>query len=76
MKENQFTVDLGDMKLDDQQRQQINASIQKAVSGELARLNVSRKAVLIPVNKFPKFPILWGIIIRDYDDIVRQDFRF
>ena len=73
MKENQFTVDLGDLKLDDDQRLKINASIQKAVAGELASLNLRKSPVLIPINKFPNFPIWYGIIARDFDKVIIKD---
>lgn len=75
MKENQFLVDLGDLKLDDEQRARINAGIQKAVASELAELHSSfaRRNVLIPVNKWPDFPFPWGIIIRDFEKVINRD---
>lgn len=73
MKENQFTVDLGDLKLTDDQRQKINVSIQRAVASEVASLNVTKRPVLIPINRFPNFPIWYGIIIRDFDKVIIKD---
>ena len=73
MKENQFTVDLGDLKLDDKQRLRINSAIQKAVTGELASLNLRKSPVLIPINKFPNLPIWYGIIARDFDKVIIKD---
>lgn len=67
MKENLFTVDLGKLKLTESQRASINASIQKAVASEIASFNLKQKIALLPINKFPKGPIINGIIIRDVD---------
>jgi hypothetical protein len=67
MNDNQFVVDLGDLKLSDDQRQKINAAIQKAVTGELATIELKKEVVLIPVNRWPRDrgPIINGIIVRD-----------
>ena len=73
MKENQFTVDLGDLKLTDVQRQQINASIQTAVAGQIAGFSIAKRPVLIPINKWPNFPIWYGIVIRDFDKVIIKD---
>ena len=72
---NRFVVDLGDLDLKDDQRHRINASIQKAVSGELATIDTIslKRSVLIPVNPTFKFPILWGIVFRDYDKVIIKD---
>lgn len=67
MKENQFTVDLGSIKLTEADRNNINAAIQKAVAGEIANLNMKNRVVLIPANKWIKGPIVNGIIIRPID---------
>ena len=67
MKENQFTVDLGSITLTEADRSNINAAIQKAVAGEIANLNLKNRVVLIPANKWPKGPIINGIIIRPID---------
>lgn len=67
MKENVFTVDLGELKLTDAQRQEINGAIQSAVTGLLARNKLSSKSILFPINKWPKGPIIWGIIARPWD---------
>ena len=65
MTKNQFKVDLGDLNLTDAHRQRINSAIQKAVAGELATIGGSLKRyVLIPVDQIPKWPILYGIIVR------------
>ncbi|MGO4290216.1 hypothetical protein [Chitinophaga sp. RAB17] len=75
MKENKFVVDLGDLKLTDEQRHKINSAIQKAVTGELAGIsagNVARN-VLIPVSHWPHSPIIWGFILRDFDKVIIKD---
>lgn len=64
---NQFVVDLGDIRLTDQQRQKINNAIQAAVSTELSNVQLSKKLVLIPISKWPKGPIVDGIIARPLD---------
>jgi hypothetical protein len=68
MQENQFTVDLGDLKLNEEQRRRINGAIQKAVAGELATISLAKEVVLIPAFKWPKGrgPIINGLIIRDF----------
>lgn len=66
MKENVFTVDLGNVKLSDTQRKEINAAIQTSVTGVLAKTGISNEIVLFPLNRFPKGPILWGIIARPW----------
>lgn len=67
MTENQFSVDLGDIKLTDEQKAKINAAIQKAVVGELATIGNANQLAFFPVSghghKFPG-PIIWGIIAR------------
>ena len=65
MKENQFTVDLGNLKLTDIQRAAINASIHKAVAGELADYAAKNSIVLVPVTKWKDGPIINGIIVRN-----------
>lgn len=67
MNANQFVVDLGNVKLTADHKKRINAAIQKAVTSELATLNVERNLVLVPVNNWPKGrgPIINGIIIRE-----------
>jgi len=71
MSQNQFIVDLGDLKISDEQRTNINAAIQKAVTGELVNFSSTNKVAFFPVSghtgKIP-FPILWGIIIRPRKD--------
>jgi hypothetical protein len=71
MKQNQFTVDLGDLKLSDAQRQTINGAIQSAVANELGKLNFKGGLALFPVNKFPKGPILNGMYVRQNLDVVK-----
>lgn len=68
MSENKFTVDLGAVKLTDDQRNKINTAIQKAVSAELAHTLETGKIVLIPVRKWVKGPILDGIIAIDINE--------
>lgn len=66
MADNQFIVDLGTVKLTDAQRQSMNNAIQSAVASEVAKLgSTTSKIALIPINKFPKGPILDGIYARD-----------
>jgi hypothetical protein len=72
MADNQFVVDLGSVKLTDDNKKKINASIQRAVAGELANLaSEAHNIALLPIggtgHKFPG-PILWGIIARPLDD--------
>lgn len=68
MANTQFVVDLGSMKLTDQQKKSINAAVQKAVVGELATISSSSRLALFPIGgkggtRFPG-PIIWGIIVR------------
>lgn len=65
MSENQFVVDLGTLKLSDDEKQRINAAIHKAVAGEIATINTGNKVALFPIFKLPHGPIINGIIIRD-----------
>jgi hypothetical protein len=68
---NQFVVDLGKLKLTTEQRDQINVAIQKAAAGELARINITERIVLIPVSpttRFPRWPIICGIIARPVEN--------
>ena len=67
MKENVFTVDLGDMRLTDAQRKELNSAIQTAVTSTLAKSPLGQRSVLFPINKWPKGPIIWGIIIRPWE---------
>jgi hypothetical protein len=67
MKENVFTVDLGDLRLSDAQRKEINSAIQTAVTSTLAKSAIGQRTVLFPINKWPKGPIIWGIIVRPWD---------
>ncbi len=53
MEKNKFTVDLGNLTLNDDQCQSINAAIQKAVTGELAKVNLKKHIVLIPIKSLP-----------------------
>ncbi len=75
MKENQFTVDLGKLKLTDVERKKINAAIQKAAANELATINsaANNRVVLVPVTKRFGWPILWGLIIRDINETIFKD---
>ena len=67
MAKNQFVIDLGDLTLSDDQHKSLNAAIQGAVTKELAGFKLSKRIVLIPVDKWPKGPILDGIIARPLD---------
>ena len=69
MANTQFVVDLGDVKLSEDQKRSINAAIQKAVTGQLAQIPTETSLALFPIGgggKGPKWPgpIIWGIIIR------------
>lgn len=71
MASTQFVVDLGDVQLSDDQKRTINAAIQKAVTGEIARLSTNHNLALFPIGGHgPKFPgpIIWGIIARPLKD--------
>jgi hypothetical protein len=50
MENNQFIVDLGDLKLTAQQKQSINKSIQLAVSLELSKIKAAEKVKTIDVE--------------------------
>jgi hypothetical protein len=73
--ENQFVVDLGTLKLTDEQRQRVNAAIQKAVIGELATIPSGNKLGYFPLDKFKGGPIINGVIIRDlaskFSDLIK-----
>lgn len=68
MAKNQFVVDLGTLKLTDEEHQRINAAIQKAVVGELATVNTSNRFALFPLRRFTIGPILDGIVARDLNN--------
>ena len=61
---NTFTVDLGNLKISDAQRQNINSAIQKAVSNELASISNLGRIGLVPITKWIGGPIINGIIAR------------
>lgn len=69
----QFIVDLGDVDLADEHKEQLNAAIQKAVSGTLADIGKSGKLGLFPFDQIPggQFP---GLIIRDFSTL--NDIQF
>ena len=73
MAKNQFVVDLGDLTLSDDQHKSLNAAIQGAVTKELAGFKLSKRIILIPVDKWPKGPILDGIIARPLDKNVTNE---
>jgi hypothetical protein len=67
---NEFVVDLGTLKLSDEQRKNINSAIQKAVAGELANLSLTERFVMVPgspTSRFPGWPHLYGIVARSVD---------
>ena len=71
MANTQFVVDLGEIKLTNDQKNAINAAVQKAVTGELANVNNTSRLAFIPVgSRWPKWPgpIIWGIIVRPVED--------
>lgn len=65
MENNQFVVDLGDLKLTESERLKINKAIQHAVVNELANIKLAAKKVFyfvekekfIPTANFSKPPI-------------------
>lgn len=71
IKNNQFLVDLGNLTLQDKDKDRINVAIQKAITGELANLGKANSVGLFPVKDFEaKLPngdkiLINGIIIRD-----------
>jgi hypothetical protein len=68
---NEFVVDLGTLKLSDEQRKSINAAIQKAVAGELANLSLTERFIMIPgspTSRFPGWPHIYGITARLVDE--------
>jgi len=65
MSKNQFTVDLGAVKLTPEQHLKINTAIHKAVATELAQVIDTGKIILIPTKGWLKGPILDGIVARD-----------
>lgn len=75
MSSRQFVVDLGNLELSDDQRESINSAIQGAVTTQLAKLKLRKKIVLIPVDKWPKGPILDGIIARPLDKDIAKDLQ-
>jgi hypothetical protein len=78
MASTQFVVDLGNVKLTEQQKNSINAAIQRAVTGELAVVGSTSRLALFPIGgRGPKFPgpIIWGIIIRPAKDQWIKDIK-
>ncbi|HEX7903846.1 MAG TPA: hypothetical protein VF487_08205 [Chitinophagaceae bacterium] len=75
MASNQFVVDLGNLSLSSAQRKSLNAAIQGAVTNELARFKLTKRIVLIPVDKWPKGPILDGIIARPFDKNLNKNIQ-
>jgi hypothetical protein len=71
-KNNQFTVDLGNLKLTDAQRRSINAAIQGAVTKELGNIVLPNDIALVPVHQYLKGPIINGIILWEHRDILQQ----
>jgi hypothetical protein len=68
---NEFVVDLGTLKLSEEQRSRINASIQKAVAGELANISMTERFIMIPANpgsRFPGWNHWYGITARLVDE--------
>ena len=68
---NEFVVDLGTLKLSDDQRKTINAAVQKAVAGELANLSLTERFIMIPgspSSRFPGWPHIYGIVARLVDE--------
>jgi hypothetical protein len=68
MKENTFTVDLGTMKLTDDQRITINSAIQAAVASELSKQSARGHVALVPIDNWKLGPIINGIIARPIND--------
>jgi hypothetical protein len=68
MKNNKFEVDLGTLELTEDQKTAINSAIQQAVTGELAKMNLKSRLVLIPISHFPFGGITMGFIAREPND--------
>jgi len=77
MADNQFFVDLGNLKLTDQQRTKISLAIQRAVTNELAGIETTTNVVSFPLGSLTDeirtsiFPgggkFKYGYIIRDFN---------
>ena len=68
---NEFVVDLGTLKLSDDQRKSINSAIQKTVAGELANLSLTERFIMIPgspTSRLPGWPHIYGITARLVDE--------
>ncbi|MBK8564947.1 MAG: hypothetical protein IPN76_16825 [Saprospiraceae bacterium] len=57
------------MKLTDAQRKEINAAIQNATTGVLAKTGASNGFALFPIYKLPKGPIINGIVARNLKEL-------
>jgi hypothetical protein len=68
--ENQFIVDLGTLKLTEEQRASMNSAIQRAAAAELANIGAAQRLILIPAFKWKKGlgPIINGIIARQINE--------
>lgn len=66
MANTKFEVDLGNLKLSAAQQNAINAAIQQAVLGEIARMSLKGDIVLLPIKRpyRPGGPIINGVIGR------------
>jgi hypothetical protein len=78
MSDNIFTVDLGKIKLSEDQRHNINSAIQKAVAGELARFDLREQIVMIPVTSklnIGRYPYIRGFIADIFNEKIGGGFQ-
>lgn len=76
MSDNKFTVDLGKLKLSEDQLNHINSAIQKAVAGELAQFSLREQILLIPVTQsinIQRYPWTRGFIAEVLNKQIIQD---
>lgn len=69
MKKNVFTVDLGQIKLTEAQRKEIDNAIHMAVTSVLVNVPGFNNVVLLPLNKFSKGPHTQGKFLLKVDHI-------
>ncbi|MBP6392003.1 MAG: hypothetical protein KA352_14015 [Flavobacteriales bacterium] len=74
MKNTKFEVDLGTLQLSAAQNGAISAAIQQAVVGELAKLELKKKIVIMPVNFPGRRGELAGLKVRLMTARLEQEF--
>ena len=64
-----FVIDLGDIDMDKNTIEELNADLQRTAMRYVARFDFDKPLVV----KFPR-PFPWGIIFRpDFDDVLRAE---